>query len=172
MFFSKWHLITLVLIVIAWVALIAGGYERRVVLRSGFGAVVMLYIVTTIPIATITYNEKSMEMKMRAEVARHYEYKMEQLGDSVRDIDRLALAAGSFRDDKSFKIKLYAGNYNDSYRFTGTLIVTTYDEQDKELDRKTYEKVTVEPGEVKEIDTYYSSTSFEKYRYEFIPQNE
>jgi hypothetical protein len=97
---------------------------------------------------------------------------MEQLGDSVRDIDRLALAAGSFRDDKSFKIKLYAGNYNDSYRFTGTLIVTTYDEQDKELDRRTYEKVTVEPGEVKEIDTYYSSTSFERYRYEFIPQNE
>jgi len=172
MFFSKWHLITLALIVVAWVALIAGGYERRVVLRSGFGAVVMLYVITTIPIATITYNEKLMETKMRTEVARHYEYKMEQLGDSVRDIDRLALAAGSFRDDDSFQIKFYAGNYNDSYRFAGTLIVTTYDEQDKELDRKTYENLSIEPGEIKEIDTYYSSTSFERYRYEFIPQNE
>jgi len=163
-------LITLALAIIAVASLIMGGYERRVVVRSGFGALIFLYVVTTIPIATITYHHKSMDAAMREQVVSHYELKMKQLGDSARAIDRLALAAGSFQDDDTYEIKFYAGNYNESYRFQGTLIVRTYDEQGKELDRNAYENLSIEPGEVKKIDSYYSASSFDTYRYEFIPQ--
>jgi hypothetical protein len=172
MFFSKWHLITAAMTVIAWIALIAGGYERRVVLRSGIGAMVFLYVVTTIPIATITYQEKSVDSWMRQQIVHHYEEKMKRLGGPASDIDRLAVSAGSFKSKDIYKIYIYAGNYNDSYRFDGRLVVRLYDGQGQELTESTFEDLHLEPGEVQKIDTFYSSTGFETYRYEFEPQNE
>ncbi|CAH0120205.1 hypothetical protein PAE9249_02719 [Paenibacillus sp. CECT 9249] len=172
MFLSKWHLITLALIAIAWIALIVGGYDRRVVLRSGFGAIIGLYIITTIPIAVITYQEKSIDKAMREQSDRHYEYKMQQLDGPVREIDRLTVATGSFRDDDLYEIRIYAGNYNDSYRFHGSLTVRTYDEQGQILDERMFDDLYIEPGEVKKIDSYYTSSQFETYRYQFTPDQD
>ncbi|WP_019121624.1 hypothetical protein [Brevibacillus massiliensis] len=117
MFFSKWHLITAAMTVIAWIALIAGGYERRVVLRSGMGAMVFLYVVTTIPIATITYQEKSVDSWMRQQIVHHYEEKMKRLGGPASDIDRLAVSAGSFKSKDVYKIYIYAGIETYRYEF-------------------------------------------------------
>ncbi|MFM1653265.1 hypothetical protein ACI7RC_14320 [Brevibacillus sp. B_LB10_24] len=172
MFFSKWHLITAVMMAIAWISLIAGGYERRVVLRSGMGAMVFLYVVTTIPIATITYQEKSIDTWMRQQIVHHYEEKMQRIGGSVSEIDRLAVAAGSFKSKDIYKIYIYAGNYNDSYRFDGRLVVRIYDKQGKELDESVFDGLHLEPGEVKKVDSFHLSSSFEIYRYEFEPQKD
>lgn len=172
MFFSNWHWITVVLIAIAWIALLAGGYEKRVVLRSGIGAMVLLYVITTIPIATITYQEKSIDSWMRGQIVHHYEEKMQRIGGSAREIDRLAAAAGSFQTkDGDYKIYVYAGNYTDTSRFDGRLSVQIYDEQGQELDERTYEDVHLEPGEVQQIGIFYSSSGFKTYNYRFEPQN-
>ena len=172
MFVSKWHWITAFLIAVAWIALVAGGYDRRVILRSGAGAMVALYVITTIPIATITYQEKSIDSWMRGQVERHYEYKMGQLNGPPGKAERLAVAVGYVKDDDMYKNYIYVGNYNDSYRFYGRLIVRTYDEQGQALDEQTFEGLRIEPGEVKKIDTFYASSPFQTYRYDFMSQGE
>lgn len=167
MFISKWHLITLVLILIAWIALIAGGYDKRTILRSGGGAVLLLYIVSTIPIATITHGAHKIDESMRSELDLHYQDRVNK-SEVREDIDRLAVAAGAFEDDgDTYDIRVYAGNYSSSYMFQGSLTFTTYDAQGKVVHEKSYDNVTLAPGEKKELDNYYTSSTFSTYRYTF-----
>ncbi|MCY9590825.1 hypothetical protein [Paenibacillus chitinolyticus] len=152
MFISKWHLITLGLILIAWIALIAGGYDKRTILRSGGGAVLLLYIVSTIPIATITHGAHKIDESMRSELDRHYQERMSK-SEVREDIDRLAVAAGAFSDDDSYDIRVYAGNYSSAYTFRGSLTFTTYDAQGQVVHEKSYDNVIIAPGEKKSSTT-------------------
>ncbi|MFE4571937.1 hypothetical protein [Paenibacillus chitinolyticus] len=166
MFISKWHLITLGLILIAWIALIAGGYDKRTILRSGGGAVLLLYIVSTIPIAAITHGAHKIDESMRSELDRHYQERMSK-SEVWEDIDRLAVAAGAFSDDDSYDIRVYAGNYSSAYTFRGSLTFTTYDAQGQVVHEKSYDNVIIAPDEKKKLDNYYTSNTFVTYRYTF-----
>ncbi|MFS0840931.1 hypothetical protein [Paenibacillus sp. 1P03SA] len=166
MFISKWHLITLALILIAWIALFAGGYDRRTILRSGGGAMLLLYIVSTIPIAAITHGAHKIDESMRLDLDRHYQERVNK-SEVREDIDRLAVAAGAFEDDNTYDIRVYAGNYSSSYTFQGSLTVTTYDAQGRIVHEKSYDNVILVPGEKKKLDNYYTSSTFSTYRYTF-----
>ncbi|WP_020617628.1 hypothetical protein [Paenibacillus daejeonensis] len=50
---SPWQFITLGIILIAWIALIVGRYDRRTIIRSGIGATVLLYLIVGFPLAII-----------------------------------------------------------------------------------------------------------------------
>lgn len=166
MFISKWHLIALGMIVIAWIALWLGGYDRRMILKSGLGATLVLYIVATIPIAIITHDHISVKERMNAELDRHYAIRLEA-GGELSDIDKLAAVAVPFRDDDDYATYIYAGNYSESFSFNGMLKMVIYDEQGKLLHEETYEKVVLKPGERKKVDKFYSEGYAKGYQYKF-----
>lgn len=163
MFLSKWHLITLLLIVIAWFALWIGGYDRKTILRSGIGAVAVLYAITTIPIAVFTYQEHRIEEAMLAELNRVYSLES--------NAGTLVAAAGSFRDIQGrYSIRLYAANFSPSEPFEGTLTIWITDTKGREPDVRTYPTLTLQPGERKELDAYTTYTgALDSYRYQFVP---
>ncbi|MEC0203371.1 hypothetical protein P4H39_12070 [Paenibacillus lautus] len=53
MFISPWHLIVIVLALIAFIGLIKGGYDRKTVLRSTGLSTLAFYFILTIPIGLI-----------------------------------------------------------------------------------------------------------------------
>ncbi|WP_138494431.1 hypothetical protein [Paenibacillus pinistramenti] len=166
MFLSKWHLITLGMIIVAWIALGIGGYDRKTVLRSGLGATVLLYVITTAAIAPFVQYKDAVEKRMIAELDRQYAARQES-GQELSGSDQLAAAAAAFREDTSYIMYIYAGNYSESEPFTGSLIMRIYDDSGKLLQEETYEKLTLKPGEKKKLDSLYSSKSGGKYEYQF-----
>lgn len=161
MFFSKWHLITLVMIIIAFVSLIIGRYDKRTILRSGGGAILTLYIITTIPIATLTYQENTIQNQMLGALDRIHEENGQEL----------VAMHGSFRDDDSYDIRIFAGNYSSTETFHGTVTVTLFNEKKESIDVLTYEDVTLTPGEKKQIDqftTYDDET--DTFNFRFLPE--
>lgn len=170
MFISKWHLIAAGAALIAWFALLVGGYDRRTVLRSGAGAAIILYILATIPIVALTYQEHSADNGMRGELDRRYQERIQSTTAPIGNMKDLIVAAGLFRDNDSYVIRVYAGNYNSSAAYNGKLTLWLYDRQGREIDVKTYEHIQLAPGEKKQIARSFTSAPFEGYRYAFIPQ--
>ncbi|MVP01640.1 hypothetical protein [Paenibacillus lutrae] len=173
MFASKWHLITLGLILLAFISLYIGGYDQRTILRSGGGAALLLYIITTIPIAVISYEIHDQERKTIAQMDLHY---YERANDANRkgrpfeENNKLAAGTFAFWDDTSADIVIYAGNYSDSYTFRGKLLVTTLNKEGRKIHEKTYDNVVLNPNDKKKIDKVSSSQELDSYTYTFTPE--
>lgn len=168
-FFSKWHLITIVAIAVAWISLWLGGYGRKAMLKSGIGATIFLYIIALIPLAVTIHDKEYVAKRMTSQLDHHYALRVEQsLGKELSDIDQLAAFASSRRDDDSYTTYIFAGNYSESFSFSGSLDILIYDKQGKELHKEKYEQIVLKPGEKKKIDQFYSLRDASNYQYRFV----
>lgn len=169
MFISKWHFIALGMIGIAWIALWLGGYDRKTILKSGVGATIMLYIIASLPIALIVHDRETVKENMISRLDQHHTARMEsQYGGGQNDMNQLAAVASSRRDDDGYVTYIFAGNYSESFSFSGSLNVSIYDEQGELLHEESYEKIALKPGEKVKIDQFYSQQNADRYQYKFI----
>lgn len=168
-FFSKWHLITIGAIAVAWISLWLGGYDRKTMLKSGIGATILLYIIALIPLAVEINDREHVRESMISLLDQHYAVRVEQTrGKELRDIDKLAAVASSRRDDDAYYTYIFAGNYSESFSFRGSLEITIYDNEGKKLHEEKYEQIVLEPGEKKKIDRFYSLRDASNYEYRFV----
>ncbi|MGV2685821.1 hypothetical protein GNF82_15915, partial [Clostridium perfringens] len=73
MFISPWHLIVIVLALIAFIGLIKGGYDRKTVLRSTGLSTLAFYFILTIPIGLITQESLYKEETMLTDLDQNFE---------------------------------------------------------------------------------------------------
>ncbi|CAM3415634.1 hypothetical protein [Marinicrinis lubricantis] len=167
MFISIWHVAVLILGVIAWIAMVAGGYERKTVFKSTAGAFIAFYVIVTIPVAVATYDLKYTEQQMFESLQEHYERKMVDYSDPS-ELDKVVLSVGVFENrDGDYQMKVYAGNFSETLEFKGEVTVYFYDENDKKIKDETYEHISLKPGEKKEIDSFWGENQTGTYRYFF-----
>lgn len=167
MFISKWHLLAVGLIIIAWIGLIIGKYDRRTLLRSGAGATLLLYIIVTIPIASITYDEINIENFMLDELDKNYSLSRAG-GPSNPHI--LTAAIGAFPDGDTYDLRIYVGNYSPNTMFRGSVKLTLMDAANKVLKEYTYSDLVIEPGKKIRVEKSQLRDKVEHYNYNFYPE--
>ncbi|NMO94510.1 hypothetical protein [Paenibacillus lemnae] len=171
MFLSPWHSAVIILGLIAWIAMMVGGYDRKTVLKSTGMSLLAFYGIVTFMVVVISQEGKYVEEKMTTAIDERYE----EIKDKLQYSEAPGVLAhvGAFSDeDGGTKWVIYAGNYS-SQPFTGTLEIVVTDEDKQELLEKTYRDVSLEPGEKKEIDSVFTSKDIEQYwhTFEAIPDS-
>lgn len=164
MFFSGWHIIAVILTLIAFIGLLIGGYPRGTVVKATLISFFIYYIVVTIPVAY----EVNQDMERKAYFNEALTEVYENNKGSGKG-DYLAAYVGSTEDeDGDITVKVYAGDYHHSKSFEGSLSIIIYGENDVILNGMTYEDVSLEPGEKIEVDSYFSNDEAPKrFRYYF-----
>lgn len=171
MFFSIWHLAVPILVLIAFIALLVGGYDKRTILKSTGSSLLIFYCIVTLPVGLITQQNLYREDKMIETLDLRYEERKEALSGITDLGSYIMVHVGAFKDDESTDLLLYAGNYHESESFTGTVQVKLFDMDGQEVFTRIYESVTLQPGEKKKIDTTFTSQPMDKYQYEFNAQS-
>lgn len=166
MFISPWHLIVIVLALIAFIGLIKGGYDRKTVLRSTGLSTLAFYFILTIPIGLITQESLYKEETMLTDLDQNFEDK--KAGSELQSFeDYIVVHAGAYKNEDDADIEIYAGNYHESQTFNGQITLFVYDKNDEEVFTETYKNVTLGPGEKKKLDTSFTSHPMETYRYRY-----
>ena len=166
MFFSVWHLAALILTLIAFIALIIGGYDRRTILKSTGSSLLIFYCIVTIPVGLITQENLHKEEKMLVALDQKYE-KAKSAGSE----EKVIVHVGAFADeDDDNALLVYAGNYHEAQSFTGSISVTVYDQNDEEVFTETYKDISLQPGEKRKIDSTFTSRPMDTYTYIFEAQ--
>ncbi|WP_054405343.1 hypothetical protein [Paenibacillus solani] len=166
MFISPWHLIVIVLALIAFIGLRIGGYDRKTVLRSTGLSTLAFYFFLTIPIGLITQDSLYKEETMLTHLDQNYEEK--KADGELRSIgDYITVHAGAYRRKDKADIEVYAGNYHESQTFQGNITLFLYDKNDDEVFTEMYENITLAPGEKKKLDSTFTSQPMETYRYRY-----
>ncbi|MFI2857189.1 hypothetical protein ACH6EH_08585 [Paenibacillus sp. JSM ZJ436] len=158
MFVSVWHLAVPVLVLIAFIGMVAGGYDRRTTLKSTGWSLVVFYAFVTFTTVIVSQESLYVEEKMVQDMDEYHAEIKDRLPFS--EAPGIVAYVGAFLDeDDGTKWVIYAGNYG-SAPFTGTVSVTVTDEDRiTELLKRTFEEVHLAPGEKKELDTVYSLES-------------
>lgn len=169
MFLSPWHLIVLLFVLIAWVGLMIGRYDRKTILRSTGLTALVFYFIVTIPVGLITQDSLYKQETMQAKLDQRFEEKKEK--SSLTSLqDHIMVHVGAYGGKDDTDILVYAGNYHSSETFTGYIKVTVYDMNEEEVFTETYESVTLAPGEKEKLDTTYTSQPMDTYQYEYEAQ--
>ena len=165
MFFSRWHLIAVVLIVIAWIGLIVGKYERKTVIRSGLSAAVIFYAFITIPVIMFSSQDQKIEEQMLA----HLEDNVQLIqADYPNEPNIVAAAAGTSRYKRDrYDLYVYAGNYSSDKPFEGDLTLTLLDSSGDVLETIEIENIKLEPGEKKRVRKTIIYEDMDSYNYRF-----
>lgn len=171
MFLSPWHLIVLVMVLIAFIGLMMGGYDRKTVLRSTGISALVFYFILTIPIGLVTQESLYKEETMIQGLDQRYKDKQsnDQLGEAN---DYVITYVGAYKNEDDADIVVYAGNYHESQTFNGHIKVYLYDHDDEEVFIKTYEGVTLKPGEKKKLESTFTSHPMNTYRFHYETQPE
>ncbi|MEK6994002.1 hypothetical protein [Paenibacillus sp. FSL K6-1566] len=169
MFLSPWHLIVLLFVLIAWVGLMIGRYDRKTILRSTGLTALVFYFIVTIPVGLITQDSLYKQETMLAELDQSFAEQKEK--SSLMSVqDHIMVYVGAYKNDDGADILVYAGNYHSSETFTGNIKVSVYDKDKEDVFAKTYEHVTLAPGEKKELDTTYTSQPMDTYYIQYEAQ--
>ncbi|AWP30639.1 hypothetical protein AWU65_08210 [Paenibacillus glucanolyticus] len=171
MFLSPWHLIVLLMVLIAFIGLIMGGYDKKTVLRSTGLSALIFYFMLTIPIGLITQESLYKEETMIQSLDQRYEDKQAN-GQLHGTQDYVIAYVGAYKNEDDADIVVYAGNYHATQTFSGHIRVYLYDSEDEEVFIKTYEGVTLEPGEKKKLDSTFTSHPMTTYRFHYEAQPE
>lgn len=160
MFLSVWHLLVLLLTLMAFLAMVLGGYSKKQIFKTTVQSFFVFYIVVSVFITYATYDEEMMKRDMYEQLDEIYEENRDGGNDIIVHVGEL------IDDNDSSTIKVYVGNFHDTDTFKGTIKVRVFDEEgEKEI--KTYEKVVLDPGEKAKIGSYYSPKSIDKYEYSY-----
>lgn len=166
MFLSPWHLIVVVLALIAFIGLIKGGYDRRTVLRSTGLSTLVFYFILTIPIGLITQESLYKEETMLTDLDQNFVDK--KAGSQLQSLkDYVVLHVGAYKNEDDADIVVYAGNYHESQAFNGHITLFVYDKNDEEVFTEMYRDITLAPGEKKKLDTSFTSQPMDTYRYRY-----
>ena len=171
MFLSIWHLAVPILVLIALIAMLVGGYDKRTILKSTGSSLLIFYCIVTLPVGLITQQNMYREDTMTETLDLRYEERKESLSGITDPGSYIMVHVGAFKDDESTDVLVFAGNYHESESFTGTIHVKLFDKDGQEVFTETYESVTLQPGEKKKIDKTFTSQPMEKYQYEFNAQS-
>ena len=79
LFLSPWHLIALSLTLIAFIALVVGGYERKTILRSSAMSFLFFYGISLLVTGSLTQEQKYIEEVMLERLDQRYE-------DTIKDV--------------------------------------------------------------------------------------
>lgn len=170
MFISIWHLAVPLMTLIAFIAMLAGGYDRKTVLKSTGGAFLSFYIFVTVPVGLVTQQTMYQKEQMIAGLDQQHAQNEYIQGLEEARISGYTLA---FKDeDGDSTIHLYAGNYHESQPFTGTLTLSIYNENNEELYLKTYSDITLQPGEKKKIDIFHTTKRIDNYKLQGSARND
>lgn len=165
MFLSKWHLIALVLTVIAWMGLIVGKYDRKTVLRSGLGTAAFFYAIVTLPVVLIGSEDQLNEELLLAHLEDNYQLMLTHEPDAT---DLLVAAAGTnrYKQDR-YNLYIYAGNYSSDKTFEGSLTIDLLDSSGEVMETYKIEHVELDPGEKKRVRKTTIWEDMERYTYRF-----
>ncbi|GAB6927639.1 hypothetical protein JCM10914A_16220 [Paenibacillus sp. JCM 10914] len=164
MFISPWHLIVLVLVIIAFIGLIMGGYDRKTVLRCTGISAIVFYCLLTIPVGLVTQNYMYTEETMIQEMDRNFE----ERADLVVSPDDYVIAhVGAYKRNEYANILVYVGNYHETESFSGQISVLLKDMDGNEVFTTTYDDVSLAPGQKIEVEKTSTSQPMETYSYNF-----
>ncbi|MGM1045465.1 MAG: hypothetical protein ACQEXX_04900 [Bacillota bacterium] len=170
MFFSVWHLAVPVLVLIALIALIAGGYDKRTILKSTGSSLLIFYCMVTLPVGLITQENMHRNETMIEKLDGQFEKRREHV-DELTDVQPyIVVHVGAFSDGDDSELLVYAGNYHESQSFTGNVLLWVYDHDEEIVFTENYQNVTLQPGEKKELDSTFTSRNMETYTFEFEAQ--
>lgn len=165
MFLSKWHLIAVVLTVIAWIGLIAGKYDRKTILRSGLSAAALFYVIVTLPVVILGSEDRSNEELLLEHLEDNYRIMQ---ANAPHESDLVVVAAGTSRYKRDrYHLYIYAGNYSKDQPFKGTLTLDLLDSSGDVIDTYTLEDVELEPGEKKRLKKTTIWKDMDRYTFRF-----
>lgn len=167
MFISPWHLIVVVLVIIAFTALVIGKYDKRTILKSTGISALVIYFCVTIPIGLIVHESSYKEEMMLDELNQEHASPVHKL--NAESNDEVYITVGAFKDEESAHVLVYAGNYSNT-TFDGDLEVVVFDQEMNTVFSETYEGIHLKPGAQKEIDEIYTSQPMQTFRYSYTTQ--
>ncbi|WP_054958066.1 hypothetical protein [Paenibacillus dakarensis] len=173
MFLSIWHLAVLIFVLIAFIAMVVGGYDKRTILRSTGGSLIIFYIIVTIPVALFTEQSLYQKDTMISGLDQRFEENKEMISSTSALESYIKVHIGAFqaKDEDRSKVLVYAGNYHESESYSGSLYVVLVDHDGNEVFAKTYEEITLKPGEKKEIESTFTTQPMDTFRYNFKAQS-
>lgn len=163
---TPFHGIAIALWIVAVIGMLAGGYDRKTVLKSSAGAALVLYGAASIFIYAVSYDSHHMEARMLESLDDLHTETTKDL-NLIRPVDHMVAKVGSFRDDDIYRITVYVGNYNEDVAFDGSLNVKMYDAQGSMLEEKTYKGLHLQPGEKKELDRMTMETEVDRFEFAY-----
>src|SRR5699024_2333597 len=108
MVWSAWHLLALGLTCIAFIAMIVGGYSKKQIISYTIKSLLFFYIITSVLITFITYDEHAIEAEMYDHLDDIYD-----LNRGIENDHLVAVVINYMSEDTTHTIKVYAGNYGD-----------------------------------------------------------
>lgn len=163
LFLTPWHFVVLIAAVIAFSALIIGKYDGKTVVKNTAISALMVYVFITFILMVVMQDSMYKKETMISELDNEY---TESAGKWNKDSDDdVALYVGAYRLEKQADIRVYAGNYHDSETFNGDITVVVHDHDNQEVFTKTYESVTLRPGEKKQLEQIYTEQPMDTYRF-------
>lgn len=166
MLFSPWHIIAIGLTCIAFIALIAGGYERKTILRSSGLSFLFFYGVSLLTTGIFMQEQKYIEEVMLTRLDERYEEIKHQ--QHAPPYDSIIITVGGFLDDdQDARLVIYSGNYHETQPFHGDIHVEAFEVDGERFYEETFRNVTLAPGERKQIDKRYTFHKSDTIHYQY-----
>lgn len=161
MVWSSWHLITLGLTCVSFIAMVVGGYAKGQIVNYTIKSLLFFYMITSAVIIFMTYDDELIKREMHVHLDEIYD-----LNRGIEN-DHLVAVVKNYVDDNNMStIKIYAGNYDEHDVFEGVLRLKLLFEDGEEKEKE-YEHIILKPGDKIEIDSYRTVNITERFLYLF-----
>ncbi|WP_232695883.1 hypothetical protein [Brevibacillus daliensis] len=163
---SKWHMITIILSLVALGALFAGGYHKKKIVRSTVITFLLFYFAISMPVWGNASEKQEIEEHLLTQLDVAFNQRLQEHSD-LKENQMVTLMMGSWEDDGEHKNHIFVGNYSNSYEFNGWVQLLLYDSENKEFLTKTYENVRLKPNQKLKLDEFYTETYAKRFQYSY-----
>ncbi|PWA09727.1 hypothetical protein DCC39_12220 [Pueribacillus theae] len=166
---SKWHLITIAAGVISFIAMRLGKYTARETAK----ATLVTFFAFYIGLSFVAYFTKEKAADVSSESVNTIEDQMiagldqeYEQNKGITSNSHLAAYVNSFEQDGEYTIDIYVGNYDNTESFQGDVSILVLDTEGN-TQEKTFEDLSLKPGEKKGIEHFTSTVGAVQYKYKF-----
>ncbi|MGG1879563.1 MULTISPECIES: hypothetical protein [Paenibacillus] len=163
LFLTPWHAGVLLVTVLALLALIIGKYDSKTIVKHTLVSSLIAYAFLTFVLMLVM--QEPMYKKETMVSALDNEYAKQEAKWNPNTGDQVALYVGAFVNEGNVELLVYAGNYDSSQPFQGDITVSLQDHDNQEVFTKTYENITLQPGEKKQIERTRTEQPMDTYRF-------